>query len=228
MGRQVVDRAHQSVGRDAVVARTDRAAPGPVEPRRRTPFSTRSSDPTAKPTRARAAAGPRGDERAVQRARRGARTAVHVERRRRRRHAVPAVRPRPRVALPLLDPSRVRAAPRMARARRTRHLHPRPRRVRPLHADHGRGRRRLGGRGGVGVAPSSAWRSGRSASRSASRTTTCSARGRATARCRTAGCVLVRPDRFVAWRSHDTSDDPAAALRAAMQQILDREGAPAQ
>ena len=38
------------------------------------------------------------------------------------------------------------------------------------------------------------------------------------------GCVLVRPDRFVAWRSHDLVDDPVGALRAAMDQILDREG----
>ena len=38
------------------------------------------------------------------------------------------------------------------------------------------------------------------------------------------GCVVVRPDRFVAWRSHDLSDDPTTALRAAMRQILDRQG----
>ena len=36
------------------------------------------------------------------------------------------------------------------------------------------------------------------------------------------GCLLVRPDRFVAWRSDDTPDDHAAALGAAMRQILDR------
>jgi 2,4-dichlorophenol 6-monooxygenase len=36
------------------------------------------------------------------------------------------------------------------------------------------------------------------------------------------GCVLVRPDRFVAWRSGEVEGDPAAALGAAMRQILDR------
>ncbi len=36
------------------------------------------------------------------------------------------------------------------------------------------------------------------------------------------GCVLVRPDRFVAWRSHELPDDPTAALRATVGHILDR------
>jgi 2,4-dichlorophenol 6-monooxygenase len=39
------------------------------------------------------------------------------------------------------------------------------------------------------------------------------------------GCVLVRPDRFVGWRSHDVGDDPTAALGAAMRGILDRDHA---
>lgn len=34
------------------------------------------------------------------------------------------------------------------------------------------------------------------------------------------GCVLVRPDRIVAWRSHDLVGDPKAALRAVMSTIL--------
>jgi hypothetical protein len=34
--------------------------------------------------------------------------------------------------------------------------------------------------------------------------------------------VLVRPDGFIAWRSKSASDDPAAALRRAMSQILGR------
>jgi 2,4-dichlorophenol 6-monooxygenase len=34
------------------------------------------------------------------------------------------------------------------------------------------------------------------------------------------GCVLVRPDRFVAWRSHERVDDPVDALRTAMHQVL--------
>jgi 2,4-dichlorophenol 6-monooxygenase len=34
------------------------------------------------------------------------------------------------------------------------------------------------------------------------------------------GCVLVRPDRFVGWRSADLTDDPTASLRAAVGQIL--------
>jgi 2,4-dichlorophenol 6-monooxygenase len=36
------------------------------------------------------------------------------------------------------------------------------------------------------------------------------------------GCVLVRPDRFVAWRSDDLPDDPTAALATAMTRILGR------
>jgi len=36
------------------------------------------------------------------------------------------------------------------------------------------------------------------------------------------GCVLVRPDRIVAWRSPDLVDDPKAALRAVMSAILGR------
>jgi 2,4-dichlorophenol 6-monooxygenase len=35
------------------------------------------------------------------------------------------------------------------------------------------------------------------------------------------GCVLVRPDRFVGWRSHDLTDDPTVSLRTAVRQILD-------
>ncbi len=35
------------------------------------------------------------------------------------------------------------------------------------------------------------------------------------------GCVLVRPDHFVAWRSHDRVADPVEALRATMHQVLD-------
>ena len=36
------------------------------------------------------------------------------------------------------------------------------------------------------------------------------------------GCVLVRPDRFVAWRSAGAVDDPAGALGDVMRTILDR------
>jgi len=36
------------------------------------------------------------------------------------------------------------------------------------------------------------------------------------------GCVLVRPDRIIAWRSHELVDDPRAALAAVMHQILGR------
>lgn len=36
------------------------------------------------------------------------------------------------------------------------------------------------------------------------------------------GCVLVRPDRFVGWRSDDLPDDPVGALGRAVAQILDR------
>jgi len=35
-----------------------------------------------------------------------------------------------------------------------------------------------------------------------------------------AGCVLVRPDLIVGWRSYDLPEDPARALDAAMRQIL--------
>ncbi len=40
------------------------------------------------------------------------------------------------------------------------------------------------------------------------------------------GCVLVRPDRFVAWRSAGAVADPASTLREAMAQVLDRPAAP--
>lgn len=36
------------------------------------------------------------------------------------------------------------------------------------------------------------------------------------------GAVLVRPDRFVAWRSAGASHGPARALRAALSQVLCR------
>jgi 2,4-dichlorophenol 6-monooxygenase len=39
------------------------------------------------------------------------------------------------------------------------------------------------------------------------------------------GCVLVRPDRVVGWRSHDLPPDPNGALLAAVAQILDRREA---
>ncbi len=34
------------------------------------------------------------------------------------------------------------------------------------------------------------------------------------------GCVLVRPDRFVAWRCAGPVDEPTEALRAVMHQVL--------
>jgi 2,4-dichlorophenol 6-monooxygenase len=34
------------------------------------------------------------------------------------------------------------------------------------------------------------------------------------------GCVLVRPDGYVAWRGREVADDCTAALEAAMQAIL--------
>ena len=41
------------------------------------------------------------------------------------------------------------------------------------------------------------------------------------------GAILVRPDRFVAWRSLGAAEDPAAELAAALGQILARPvGAP--
>jgi 2,4-dichlorophenol 6-monooxygenase len=36
------------------------------------------------------------------------------------------------------------------------------------------------------------------------------------------GCLLVRPDRFIAWRSHDLPRDPIAALRQTMRSVLRR------
>jgi len=38
------------------------------------------------------------------------------------------------------------------------------------------------------------------------------------------GCLLVRPDRFIAWRSHDLPRDPVAALRQTMRTILGHGG----
>ncbi|HWI74336.1 MAG TPA: FAD-dependent monooxygenase [Baekduia sp.] len=39
------------------------------------------------------------------------------------------------------------------------------------------------------------------------------------------GCLLVRPDRHIAWRSQDRVDDPPAALRRALVRILARDDA---
>ena len=39
-----------------------------------------------------------------------------------------------------------------------------------------------------------------------------------------AGCVLVRPDRIVAWRSADRVDDPKAVLRTVMSAVLGSGG----
>ena len=36
------------------------------------------------------------------------------------------------------------------------------------------------------------------------------------------GCVLVRPDAHVAWRSQEMVEDPEAALLAALRGVLDR------
>jgi 2,4-dichlorophenol 6-monooxygenase len=38
------------------------------------------------------------------------------------------------------------------------------------------------------------------------------------------GCLLVRPDRFIAWRSHELPGNPTAALREAMLSILRHGG----
>ncbi|HEY4041960.1 MAG TPA: FAD-dependent monooxygenase [Rhodopila sp.] len=40
------------------------------------------------------------------------------------------------------------------------------------------------------------------------------------------GCVLVRPDRFIAWRSLGLPNDPASALRQVMRTVLGREVKP--
>jgi 2,4-dichlorophenol 6-monooxygenase len=38
------------------------------------------------------------------------------------------------------------------------------------------------------------------------------------------GCLLVRPDRIIAWRVHSSPDDPTAALRASLTAILGKSG----
>ena len=38
------------------------------------------------------------------------------------------------------------------------------------------------------------------------------------------GCVLVRPDRIVAWRSAGPVEDPTSALREVMASVLARDG----
>lgn len=38
------------------------------------------------------------------------------------------------------------------------------------------------------------------------------------------GCLLIRPDQHVAWRSHGLVEDPAAVLREVLDQVLDRSG----
>jgi 2,4-dichlorophenol 6-monooxygenase len=37
------------------------------------------------------------------------------------------------------------------------------------------------------------------------------------------GAILVRPDKHIAWRSHDLPDDPMAALSSAMKSVLGRD-----
>ncbi|MFD4828314.1 hypothetical protein ACFWPV_00420 [Streptomyces uncialis] len=39
------------------------------------------------------------------------------------------------------------------------------------------------------------------------------------------GCLLVRPDRHIAWRSHDLPADPEQALRTALDHVLARPAA---
>jgi 2,4-dichlorophenol 6-monooxygenase len=34
------------------------------------------------------------------------------------------------------------------------------------------------------------------------------------------GCLLVRPDRFIAWRAHSRVSDPTKALMSVMREIL--------
>jgi len=36
------------------------------------------------------------------------------------------------------------------------------------------------------------------------------------------GCILVRPDRFIAWRAQDATGDALVALRDVMMRILGR------
>ena len=180
--------------RDGVVARPDRVAARPERSRRRTRSSTRSSGPTARNAAPGAAQGPRRDERPVQRARRRTGPAVHVERGRRRRHAVPART----TATPTSTTTR-RPIP-GARCR-TRGSAGATQDVSTLDlAAYDRFTLLTGAGGGPsGRRPrpwcrrNSASRCGRSRSRSASPTTTCSARGRDCGRSATGGACSCDP-----------------------------------
>ena len=92
-----------------------------------------------------------------------------------------------------VDPPRLPAPPRLARPRHPRRVDPRPLRLRALHPHHRRRRRGVGGRPRRRSASSSAWRSGPSGSPSARRTTTCTATGPGAARSPTAAACWSDP-----------------------------------
>jgi hypothetical protein len=141
------------------------------------------------------AGGPgRGDgaeELRVQRARRRARPVLRVDRRpgRREHPARPAARPR--AVLPGVHRARLAPAARLGRrhAGRAQGLHPGPRPVRRVHADHRHRRRAVGGGRREGAATTWAFRSRRSSSARAARSPTSTTTGRGSARStRTASC----------------------------------------
>ena len=87
----------------------------------------------------------------------------------------------------------------------------------------GRGRRARGARRPTSWPPRPASRSTRCGSATSTATsTTRAARGCATARSQSDGAILVRPDRFIAWRAPTAVDDPLGELAGALSQILAR------
>ncbi len=221
VGRQIVDRANQSVGEmvpwlgaAGVLDGLDQDA------------ATKQLDEIFGPDGEEARFGhvqrPRADERTVQRSGRRARSAVHVVGGSRRRHRLPAVHAGPGAALSPDQPPRGGTPPCLAGTRHPRHLDARPGRVRPVHPDHRSRRGGLGGGRGEGLGgprhrdPAVPRRPLGQDRNDVLGTWT---------RVREVddgGCVLVRPDRFVGWRSAGPVDDPITALGAVMRTILDR------
>ena len=68
--------------------------------------------------------------------------------------------------------------------------------------------------------PSWVWSCPPTSSAPAASTSTSTTTGPACGRVGEAGCVLVRPDAHVAWRSHDLPDDPTTALRDVLRAVL--------
>ena len=158
----------------------------------------------------------------VQRAQRRVRLHVRVRGDRPRRQPRRPSNPDEIRDLPAVDPAGRAAPPRVDRRRGRRPPADQgPRRARPLPADRRRGRRAPGARPRASWPRRPACRSTRSGS--ATSTATSSTRAACGPRHReigTEGAILVRPDRFVAWRNAGAVEQPLDELSEALGRIL--------